>query len=297
LVDNLLQNKESKYSNLFIFSDGHKSNFDKEDVLLVRQHIKEIKGFKSVKIYESKINKGLAKSIINGVTLIINNFGKAIILEDDLIVSKFFLNFMNQALDFYQNDNKIWSISGYSPPLPSLKKHNKDIYLSLRSSSWGWATWQSRWSKVDWDLKDFNQFKKNKIKIDKFNLAGNDLFKMLELQYCGKIDSWAIRWCYSQFVHSTFSVTPKISMVQNIGFEDKFATHTKGNFSKWKVHLSQQPIRFCDVTIDKKIQNDFKKFFDSSFYSNIGYFFRKWGGYNSLKKIKFIANKYSQIFF
>jgi len=288
LIESLLQNKESEHSNLFIFSDGYKSDKDKENVLFVRKSIKKIKGFKSIKIYESDINQGLAKSIIDGVNLIINNFGKAIILEDDLIVSRFFLNFMNQALNFYQDNKKIWSISGYGPPLLSLKDYERDVYLSVRSSSWGWATWINRWNKVDWVIKDFNHLKKDKSKIDNFNLGGNDLFKMLELQYHGKINSWAIRWCYAQFLNSSYSATPKISMVKNIGFESKFSTHTKGSDIKWKVDLAKSKINNFEATINYEIINSFKKFYDLTFYTKIGYFLKKWGGYNFAKnKLKF----------
>lgn len=127
--------------------DSFKSEIDKQDVIDVRQSIKNIRGFKSIKIFESKKNKGLANSIIDGVNLIINNYRKAIIIEDDLIVSEHFLNYMNRALDFYKNNKNIWSISGYSPLLPCLKRYKQEIYLSLRSSSWGWATWLNRCNK------------------------------------------------------------------------------------------------------------------------------------------------------
>jgi hypothetical protein len=275
LVDSLLKNKDSEHSNLFVFSDGYKSDKDKEDVLFVRKSLKKIKGFKSIKIYESEMNKGCAKSIIDGVNLIINNFGKAIVLEDDLIVSRYFLNFMNQALDFYQDDKKIWSISGYSPPLLSLKNYERDLYLSVRSSSWGWATWLNRWNKVDWAIKNFNHLKKDKNKINNFEIGGNDLFKLLELQYFGKIDAWDVRWCYSQFLYSAYSITPKISMTQNYGFGDKYSTHNKSKTSKWEVDLSEKPINPHKVFINNKILSDFKKFYDLSIYFNIKYFLKK----------------------
>jgi len=284
LIVSLRKNKEAPKSNLFIFSDSFKSEIDKRDVLTVRQSIKKIKGFKSIKIYKSNTNKGLAKSIIDGVSLIINNFGKAIIIEDDLIVSEYFLNYMNRALDFFKNNKDIWSISGYAPPLPCLKYYKQEIYLSLRSSSWGWATWSSRWNKVDWKVKDFNNLKKNKNKIKQLNQGGNDLFKMLELQYLGKIDSWAIRYNYSQFLHSAYSVTPKISMTKNMGFNDNYATHTKGNNLKWKVRLAKKPVNSFEVLLNQKIIKDLKKFHDLSLYTKIGYFLKKWGGYDQIKK-------------
>jgi hypothetical protein len=276
LVNSLLKNKEASDSNLFIFSDGFKSEMDKQDVLDVRNSINTIKGFKSITIYENVINKGLANSIINGVTSIINNYRKSIILEDDLIVSEYFLNFMNRALDFYENNKRIWSISGYSPSLYCLKDYKKEIYLSLRSSSWGWATWSDRWNKVDWSVKDFNNFKKDKTKIKQFNQGGNDLFKMLELQYLGKIDSWAIRWNYSQFLYSAYSATPKISMIQNVGFGDNVSTHNKKSSSKWKVLLAKTKINHFEISMNYEITKSFKKFHNLSFYKKIQYLLRKW---------------------
>ena len=179
LIKSLLNNKESKKSDLYIFSDGFKSEYDKEDVLKVRKNIKKIKGFKSIQVIESATNNGLATSVINGVSSVIDKFGKAIILEDDLIVSKYFLNFMNNSLYFYQNNRKIWSISGYSPPINFSPNYNKEVYFSIRSSSWGWSTWSNRWNKACWSIKNFNNLKNNKYRVREFEKGGDDLFQML----------------------------------------------------------------------------------------------------------------------
>ena len=149
LISSLLKNQGSINSELFIFSDGYKSQVDKNDVLNLRKSLTKIVSFKSVNIIKSEKNNGLANSIINGVKNVINKYGKAIILEDDLIVSPFFIDYMNDALNFYQYKKNIWSISGYTPSIPYLKDYKSEVYLSLRSSSWGWATWSDRFSKVD----------------------------------------------------------------------------------------------------------------------------------------------------
>ena len=112
-----------------------------------------------MKIYESPYNKGLACSIIDGVTKIVNDYEKIIVLEDDLITTPNFLNFMNQALHFYITDATIFSISGYTLNLPSLPSYSKDFYLGYRGSSWGWGTWKDRWDEVDWEIKDYDKFK------------------------------------------------------------------------------------------------------------------------------------------
>ena len=285
LIRSLLKNKEVKKTDLFIFSDGFKSETDKKDVLNVRKYLKKIKGFKSVNIIERIKNKGLANSIIEGTSQIINKFDKTIILEDDLVVSPYFLHFMNNSLKFYQKKKNIWSISGYGPSIPHLKNYNKEVYLSLRSSSWGWATWKDRWNKVDWSIKCFKRFKHNKRRKKDFEKGGNDMFKMLELQHLGKIDSWAIRWCYSQFKNSAYSLTPKVSMTQNIGFSDNIGIHNFGDDEHWKVNISMSKIKNFQASFDIELANSFKLYHDINYYTKIGYFFRKWGGYSLIKKI------------
>lgn len=285
LISSLIKNEESSNSDLFIFSDGFKSENDKKEVIKLRESLKKIQGFKSVQIFEASKNKGLANSVIDGISNIINRFGYAIILEDDLVVSPYFLDFMNRSLRFYNNNKKIWSISGYSPKIPYLKNYEKDVYLSLRSSSWGWATWLDRWNKVDWSISDFEVLKKDGNKIQKFELAGNDMFKMLELQHLGKIDSWAIRWGYSQFVNSAYSVTPKISMTQNNGFQDNYGTHNSGTGTYWEVEISKSKIINIEAIFDYEIVHNFKKYHDIGFYTRCGYFLKKWGGYNLIKSL------------
>ena len=285
LINSLLKNKESKETELFIFSDGFKSEIDKKEVISIRKSLKKISGFKLLHIMESETNKGLAKSIIDGTTKVINKFGKTIVLEDDLIVSSHFLDYMNRSLSLYQNKKNIWSVSGYGPVIPQLDNYKKEVYLSLRSSSWGWATWADRWNKVDWSIDDFKVLKKNREKIKFFEQGGNDLFKMLELQYLGKIDSWAIRWCYSQFLNSSYSVTPKISMIQNNGFSDGVGVHNLGKGYQWQVKLAESKINDLEAPFNVEISNHFKKYYDINFYTRIGYFLRKWGGYNFIKNL------------
>ena len=145
LINSVLKNNLAQQSEVIIYSDGNKNKNDLEDVKEVRKYLHTIEGFKNTKIIESEKNKGLANSIIDGVSEIINKYDKVIVLEDDLIVSNDFLDYMNNALNFYEKDKKIWSISGYGPKLPCLENYYDDIYLSVRGSSWGWATWKDRW--------------------------------------------------------------------------------------------------------------------------------------------------------
>jgi len=289
-IDTLCTNTLAIHSDLYIFSDGNKNEADLEDVKEVRQYLQTIEGFKSINIIEATENKGLANSIIDGVSSVVSKYGKVIVLEDDLIVSSDFLDYMNDALKYYENDKRIWTISGYGPNLPCLKDYTDDLYLSLRGSSWGWATWQNRWTKVDWEVKDFNTFKQDKYLKDKFNLAGNDMFKMLELQMLGIIDSWAIRHFYNQFKHVGYTIYPKKSKIINDGFNDEKGVHTSGAHSKWIVPLDHNKIIFKELIVNSQLMKCFKHFHDLSLVTRIGYFLRKHGGYivakNMYKKLR-----------
>jgi hypothetical protein len=223
-VESLQRNFLANESELFIFSDGPKSDRDRDQVNQVREYIKSISGFKNITVFESSENKGLANSIIAGVTQIIERYGKAIVLEDDLITSLNFLIYMNKALDFYKTNPKVFSIAGYTVPIKKIAE--EDIYFTQRASSWGWATWKNCWEKIDWEIKNFDKLKKDSNFRRAFNKMGSDMYKMLNAQMSGRINSWAIRWCYNQFQMGQYTVFPTISKVLNIGTSAD-ATHTK----------------------------------------------------------------------
>lgn len=225
-IDALKNNHLALESELFIFSDGPKKKNSNSRVIEVREYLQSITGFKNIVIYESNKNKGLANSIINGVSFVFGKFDKIIVLEDDLVTSPNFLDFMNQALDFHKEDLTVFSISGYSMDLPSLVNYDKDYYSGFRASSWGWGSWQRSWSDIDWEIKDYKKFSQSKNLKMKFRRGGNDLPRMLKKQMNKELDSWAIRWCFNQFKRNQLTIFPSISKVESIGF-GKDATHTK----------------------------------------------------------------------
>ena len=225
-IDALQNNFLAKQSDLYIYSDGGKNDEDIQKILKLREYLHSISGFKSINIFESMNNKGLANSVIAGVSNVLENHDKIIVLEDDLVSSPNFLDFLNQSLEFYKNDNNIFSISGYTLNLPSLPG-KKDYYFGYRASSWGWGIWSDRWDEIDWNVSDYDNFKNDKKAIKKFKRGGSDLPRMLKNQITGKIDSWAIRFCYHQYKHNLLTVFPVTSKLISIGFSAE-ATNTIG---------------------------------------------------------------------
>ncbi len=235
VISSLQKNKLASQSHLHIFSDAAAKKEDAENVNEVREYIKHIEGFQSVTLHIAEENKGLANSIIAGVTEIINKEGKAIVLEDDLILSDNFLSFMNEALGFYNGDENVFSVCGYTVPIRT--QENLDVYFTGRGSSWGWATWKDRWEKIDWAMSDYDEFTKDKAAQKRFNRNGSDLTKLLRLQMTGQRNSWAIRWAYTQFKLNAYTVFPIVSKVANDGFGGK-ATHTSSLYqSRFSTYL------------------------------------------------------------
>lgn len=236
-ISSLLQNEEAKNSDLFIFVDGPRDGKmgENQKVKAVRDYVKSITGFKSLHYTFSEKNKGLASSIIEGVSQVINQYGRVIVLEDDLVLMPNFLNYMNQGLDFYENNQQVMSVCGHSCKVKAPKGYPYDVYFFTRSSSWGWGTWKDRWLQVDWELKDWDAVVANRK--DFVKSQGSDVYKMLRDCKLGKNHSWAIRFCYAQFVQKRLSVIPNRSLVNNEGFAGD-GTNCK-KYSRFKFELNK----------------------------------------------------------
>ena len=255
----LQKNELANKSVLIIYSDAAKNKNDLKKVAKVREYIKNIGGFKKIFIRKAKKNMGLANSIINGVTKVINEYGKIIVLEDDLVTSRYFLRFMNEALEAYKDEPEVASIHGYIYPIKNLPK----TFFIKGADCWGWATWSNKWSIFERDGKKLldNLLKKNLEREINFNDTYNYI-KMLKDQINGKNDSWAIRWHVSAFLKNMITLYPGQSYVKNIGFDNE-GTHTKIKTDLFKVNLVRK-FNFSkipaneDLVSRKKIEVYFK---------------------------------------
>jgi hypothetical protein len=263
VIASLLKNRLASDTELFVYSDGPRRTSDAPLVHQVRKIVYSIAGFRSVQIIEQEQNQGLAKSVISGVSEVIQRFGRVIVVEDDLLLSPNFLTFMNAMLDFYKPLSRVYSVSGFTYPSGEIhipEDYLYDVYLSHRCLSWGWATWVDRWQTADWDVTDFDLFVRSRKSQGLFNQGGEDLADMLKLQRIGEIDSWAIRWCYAHFRHNAFCICPVKSFVQNLGF-DGSGTHcgvTKKAFPCPAFDDHWMPSRLLDrILVNSKITMSF----------------------------------------
>jgi len=216
-IEALKKNYLANQSDLFVFCDAPKSVNDEILVSNVRNYVKCINGFKSVTIFEQDQNIGLANSIISGVTSVIAQYGTVIVLEDDLVTSPFFLQYMNNALMFYRDKPRVMHISGWNYPIDSDQLGDSFLWRSM--NCWGWATWEDRWCNFKKDTPYYiDSFTTERIQ--EFNLDGAYDFwaQMIDNQQ-QKIDTWAIFWYASIFERSGLCLNPSESYVKNIGID------------------------------------------------------------------------------
>lgn len=254
-------------TDLYIFCDNYKNESARDKVLEVRELVDSFarnSKFRAIDIRKAERNKGLASSIIDGVTEIMNKYGKAIVVEDDMLASIHFLEYMNEALDYYEENKSIWSISGYTFPMKALETYPHDIYMSGRGCCWGWGSWADRWKTVDWDMQDYKAYKHNWVKRYKFARWGKDMPIMLDTQMYMNHNSWAIRWCYAEYKQGMKTVYPKVSYIQNIG-NDGTGVHASKLAEKFDTILENNESYLCkfeDLPYDEGIRREFvKKYF------------------------------------
>jgi hypothetical protein len=280
----LQKNDLAKESDLFIYSDAPKSNSGtKRPVEEVREYIRSINGFKTITIVENEQNKGLAGSIISGVTDIVNRYGKIIVIEDDLETSPYLLKYFNDALNFYKNDKQVMQISGHMFDV-SLRTDEDAVFMPL-TTSWGWATWRRAWSCFDPEMKGYNAIKNNSELKYRFDLNGTyGYFKMLEGQLRGEIDSWAIRWYLSVFMMNGLTLFPAKSLVRNIGF-DGSGTHCAATMRKMHFTPLFEKEIFCFPNV--QINHDA--------YEKVRYFLSLGDKYSESSKLELVKKNFKSV--
>jgi len=232
-VEALIKNELASESELFIYSDEAKNDDARVSVDEVRKYIDNITGFKKITVIKRDKNWGLANSIIDGVTKIVNEYGRIIVLEDDLVTSPYFLKFMNEGLTMYENEDKVASIHGYIYPIDNLP----NTFFIKGADCWGWATWKRAWDIFEPNgQKILDELKSRRLEKEADFNNSYGFTQMLKNQIKGKNNSWAVRWYMSAFLKDMLTLYPGKSYVQNIG-NDNSGTHC-GVSDTFKVKLN-----------------------------------------------------------
>jgi acetyltransferase-like isoleucine patch superfamily enzyme len=264
MLNALANNVLAKDSELFIYADGAKENASEKQLKAIQevhQIISNINGFKNVTIIKRTANFGLAANIAEGVSEVVNKFGKVIVLEDDIRTAPYFLTYMNNALNLYQNEERVMHISGYMYPnaadaaLPETFCYNVPL-------CWGWATWDRAWKNYNDDAVDLwkQLFKLNNWKkYDAF--GGQYLSSQLAQNISGKIKTWFVKWHSSVFLLNGLTIYPKISLVDNIGFDDSGENNKSTNVFNVNKLAEQINVERIALEINQQAEKVFKDFY------------------------------------
>ena len=240
-VQTLAQNHGADKHPLFVFSDGPRSEQDLSAVEEVRRLAAGISGFNSVQVIASEHNKGLAASIIGGVSQLLEQWDSVIVLEDDMETSPYFLQYMREGLQRYRDEPRVYSIHGYCYPI-SGDSIKGDSFFIRGTDCWGWATWASAWEAFESDAGKLLQQLRTRGLVDQFDHDGAFPFsRMLARQQRGEVDSWAIRWNASVFLRDGLTLNPKYSLVRNIGL-DGSGEHCE-ELDSYEAAVSKRPLK------------------------------------------------------
>lgn len=258
-LESLKSNEMFEISRIWIFIDGPRTKSDQKSIDSCFEIACKLESENyNIEIVKAAKNLGLSKSIIEGINLVFKNSNKVIVIEDDLEVSPFFLDFCNVGLNKYEFDQRVASVHGFSY---GFKKPEKQPYFLLGADCWGWATWKDRWQLLEEDSnKLITQISARGLK-KKFDLDGvYPYFNMLLRQAQGEVNSWAIRWHASMFLANKLTLYPDQTLVINNGI-DGSGTHAAQSKS-FNSPFSNRAINFESVEVEesKKAKRKLKRF-------------------------------------
>lgn len=280
VLDTLSCCQYADQSELFIFADAAKNESAISRVNAVQKIIDDTvwnEKFKKVHIRKAEKNKGLANSVISGVSAVIEEYGRVIVVEDDNRVAEDFLDYMNRGLDFYFDNMRVGMLGGYTVPIKFPTDYDKDVFAMGRGSSYAWATWKDRWEKVDWDVKDYEDFRKDRLARKRFSEYGEDRVGMLDNQVQHGMNSWAIRFAYAMFKNDWIAILPTKTRVENIGF-DGSGVHNVAGENKFRVSIAPNlsPVKFENVDVNPQIKKEFVQLFEIPTSLKVKRYLRKW---------------------
>ena len=260
-VEALARNHGARDSDLFVFADAPKSPHAAPDVDAVRRYLRTIDGFRSIELIERDRNWGVDASVIDGVTTLCEQRGTAIVVEDDLVTSPWFLDYMDGALARYRDEPRVMQVAGHMFPIA--KSAGADASFLPSITSWGWATWQRAWKRFDPTASGYDRLKSDARRRRAFDLDDSyPYFAMLQQFMDGALDAWDIRWYLSVFDSDGLALYPKRSLVHNIGFDGTGVHCPPSSFAGTDV--ATEPVRrFPPVMVDSTTMKVFQHYLRS----------------------------------
>lgn len=258
---------------LYIFADAARDATRRKDVDAVREILSQVSGFREIHRTYREQALGCAESVIDGISTVLARHDQVVVVEDDLLLSPYFLRFVDSALSTYRDRGEVFSVSAGGAPRHELElpdDYTEDVFLAPRLSPWGWGTWSDRWTQVDWRISDYERFRRSPTLRYRLAQGGNDLEQMLALQMRGRIDAWDIRFNYHQIMSGRYSLHARRPYVRNMGM-DGTGTHSRTS-DRHEVHLDEalrEPPLPPDVQPDPRVVRAMRRYHDGPWVSYV----------------------------
>ena len=262
VLERLVDAENIERHDVIVYIDGPKRERDVEGVAQVEQAVKQVRENRlpRLEIVRREKNYGCQKNISTAITSVINQYGCVIVVEDDVLVSRTFLTYMDAALEFYKDDERIWGVNGHQCPYMRIpQSYPYDIYLSPRNLCTGWATWADRWNGVDFEIRDWPDFIANAENRQRVENAGIDIRDMLDKHYRGKLNSWALPCTYYMIKNNLYMIEPRRPLTKNVGFGIE-SVHCGNREEMWahQKYYNFLPNLVRDILSEPKIMSQFK---------------------------------------
>jgi len=254
LISSLQRNAGWQQAKVYVFIDGPRTDAEKQKTDSVRRLFEEVEHPELVICSRAK-NMGLKASLSSGITQVLKVHDRAIILEDDLELSRDALSYFNEALTLYKEDMRVWSICGDIPKLDGFGR--SQAHFMPVGSSWGWATWSNRWKSYSGNSHSGSPMRKSRVFKDRFNVHGLRNFKtMLAMEEAGQVNSWYIHWHLTIVRNGGMCLFPPVPMLRNSGFSG--GTHASRFSLPSLFGLGDKEIGDFDFTLPEKVELDFE---------------------------------------
>lgn len=265
LLDSLQMCPESRDTHLFVFCDEVTNSSDEEARSQVLQVVSQVRGFRAVTLVEATSHKGLAKSVLEGVTTVLEQYDRCIVLEDDLVVADDFLTYMNSALEHFRHEPRVFSIQSH---VFCEELNAPNGFFLPGAFSWGWATWRDRWRTFSPRVQSLSRLAEPSIKW-LFDFGGTTKYsKFVKLQSEGQIDSWVILWYAHVFFSGGYSFFPPASACVNRGL-DGSGTHEERSHLLYNTLRSTRRMALpTSPTLDREIIERHRSFFLALYFQH-----------------------------
>ena len=265
-IEALKRNRLAPETDLYVVSDAAYREEDRQVIAEIRNYLKELVGFKTIICLFWDVNKGSHASTMDAIKVLFEKYDCFIRVEDDIIVSTDFLDYMNAGLSYYKDDPNVYAICGYKAPFCIPKNYEFDVWFYPAFSPWGYPVWKHKFNEIDrsdWDR--YSELKKDKSKYKAFKKIGFYIVGILKDDSAGKIVAGDLRVYYHMFQNNMYSVFPVVSKTQNWGF-DGTGEHC-GNKQAWwakpDLDTRDQPTRFISFNgYNEDILQSYRKFQD-----------------------------------